>query len=283
MFLRRRLGGAVGVFWCSLRQGAPGFISTLGASWAAGHRTWLFRKERISTGSGAMKDSVLSAWFFKEEIRAKFPWGRVRIHASLLKALQTTKTGWSSRHTPEILIHHKKSKWKIKAFLLLTDCPSWPSQEGHRSTRIKVVDRRVNCVEGQQSPFLHSLNIYQAQSEVKWCSVTATEAESWQDREGTLGTSELLWLVSLFYFFWRAMCAHFKAEKARKAMKGQGSCPSQKLSSLFLPLQQPLAPASALLGFFSSVALILGDTCNFKTLYLRKAQHTDFRDSVLSL
>lgn len=62
-----------GVFWCSLRQGAPGFISTPGAPWAAGHRTWLFRKGWITTGSGAMKDSVLSAWFFKEEIRTKFP------------------------------------------------------------------------------------------------------------------------------------------------------------------------------------------------------------------
>lgn len=60
-----------GVFWCSLRQGTPGFNSTPGAPWAAGHRTWLFRKGWITTGSGAMKDSVLSAWFFKEEIRTK--------------------------------------------------------------------------------------------------------------------------------------------------------------------------------------------------------------------
>lgn len=55
-------------------------------------------------------------------------------------------------------------------------------------------------------------------------------------------------------FFEKAMCAHFKAEKAGKAMKGQGSCPSHVPFSLFLPLRQPLAPASALLGFFSSVA-----------------------------
>lgn len=201
-----------GVFWCSLRQGAPGFNSTPGAPWAAGHRTWLFRKGWITTGSGVMKDSVLSAWFFKEEIRTKFPWGHIRIQVSLLKTLQTTKTGWSSRHTPETLTHHIKKQGKNQS-LSVADCPSWPLQEGHGPTRIQVIDRRVNCVESQQSPFLHSLNIYQAQSEAKRCSVTATEAESWQDREGTLGTSELPWLVILFYFFLKRLCVHISKLK----------------------------------------------------------------------
>lgn len=108
----------------------------------------------------------------------KFPWCRIRIHVSLLKALQTTKTAWSSRHTPETLTHGIKKQVKNQSLSVADWLHSWSSQEGHRSTRIKVIDRRVNCVEGQQSPFLHSLNIYQAQSEVKRCSVTATEAES---------------------------------------------------------------------------------------------------------
>lgn len=68
------------------------------------------------------------------------------------------------------------------------------------------------------------------------------------DLRTTLASNFILFLSE------KAMCAHFKAEKASKAMKGQGSCPSYMPSSLFLPLRQPLAPVSALLGFFSRVA-----------------------------
>lgn len=246
MFLRWRLGGAVGVFWCSLRQGAPGFISTLGASWAAGHRTWLFCKGWISTGSGAMKDSVLSAWFFKEEIRAKFPWGRVRLHVSLLKTLQTTKTGWSSRHTPETLTHRIKKQVKNQSLSVADWLPKLAFAGGTRIHKDQGGRQEGELCGGPTEPISslikHLPSTIGSQKMRSHCYkvwVMTGQRRDAGDLRTTLASKFIL-------FFLKGHVCTFQSWKGKKGHEGTGKLP---LANAVQPLPSSTATISSCICF----------------------------------
>lgn len=158
--LTRRLGGAVGHLNVLLWQGTSGLIPAPGASWAAGHSTWMFHNGWITTGSGAMRDSVLSAWFKGRGEEWRFPGATLEPRDPCWKPSSRPRQAGVQAHILNINRLHKTCKWEIKAFLLLAEGPSRPLQEeAHRHTRVKVIGGYTRGSLAL-SLFLHSLNIY---------------------------------------------------------------------------------------------------------------------------